>query len=53
MVLKEDLWVSEQVDVRHHYVEGEWGRRMDEVRQALNGKPFLLHTAYACLHIQN
>lgn len=53
VVLKQDLWVSEQSEVVRHYQEGEWGSRMNEVRKALDGKPFYLHTVYACLHIQN
>jgi hypothetical protein len=53
VVLKQDLWVSEQAAVARHYQEGAWAVRMNEVRKALDGKPFYLHTAYACLHIQN
>jgi signal recognition particle receptor subunit beta len=53
VVLKQDLWVSQQADVVRHYHEGEWGTRMNEVRKSLDGKPFYLHTIYACLHIQN
>lgn len=53
VVLKQDLWVADQADVVRFYQDGDWGTRMNEVRKALDGKPFYLHTAYSCLHIQN
>lgn len=53
VVLKQDLWASQQTDVVRYYQEGAWGTRMNEVRKAMEGKPFYLHTVYACLHIQN
>lgn len=53
VVLKQDLWVRDQAEVRRFYSEGEWGRRISEVQKALDGKPFYMHTVYACLHIQN
>ena len=53
VVLKQDLWVSEQAEAKQFYERGDWGSRMNEVRKALDGNLFDLHTVYACLHIQN
>ncbi|MBY0459011.1 MAG: hypothetical protein K2V38_16870, partial [Gemmataceae bacterium] len=53
VVLKQDLWTSEQTEVVRFYQEGAWGSRMAEVQKALDGKPFYLRTVFASLHIQN
>lgn len=53
VVLKQDLWSRQQDEVVRHYRDGAWGTKMNEVVAALDPKLFFLHTAYACLHIQN
>jgi hypothetical protein len=53
VVLKQDIWTSQQADVVRYYQDGAWGTRMNDLRKSLEGKPFYLHTVYACLQIQN
>jgi len=54
VVLKQDLWVTDQSRVEDYYERsGPWSVLMNDLRKAMSGKPFWLHTVYSCLHIQN
>jgi hypothetical protein len=53
VVLKQDLWSSQQATVKRHYEDGAWGVKMNQVVSAHNSNLLCQRTAYASLHIQN